>query len=91
MVDVISALLQSKLGVDVFVKQDPGYGIPEVSTGIPLVMKLKQAIYGLRTASRVWHLTLDKALKSIEEARLHLYQKWPIFLQLQDGRGGVLH
>ena len=29
------------------------------------VMKLKQAVFGLRTASRVWHLTLDKALQDL--------------------------
>ena len=65
MLDVKSALIQSKIDEEVFVKQAPGYGILKAATGIPMVMKLKQAIYGLRTASRVWHLTLDKALTTI--------------------------
>ena len=57
--------LQRKTYEEVFVKQAPGYGILEAATGIPMVVKLKQAVYGLRTASCVWHLTLDKALKTI--------------------------
>ena len=65
MLDVKSAFLQSKIDEEVFVKQAPGYGKLEAATGIPMVMKLEQAVYGLRTASRVWHHTLDKALKTI--------------------------
>ena len=45
--------------------QAPGYGILEAATGIPMVMKLKEAVYGLRTTSHGCHLTLDKALKTI--------------------------
>ena len=66
MLKVKSAFLQSKIDEEVFVKQAPGYGILEAATGIPMVMKLKQAVYGLRTASRVWYLTLDEALKTID-------------------------
>ena len=65
MLKVKSAFLQSKIDEEVFVKQAPGYGILEAATEIPMVMRLKQAVYGLRTASRDWHLTLDKALKTI--------------------------
>ena len=63
-----------------FVKQAPGYVKLEVATGIPMVMKLKHAVYGLRTASRVWHVTLDKALKTIgftstkNDPCLHIYE-----------------
>ena len=80
MLDVKSAFLHSKIDEEVFVKQDPGYGILEAATGIPMVMKLKQAVYGLRTASRVWHLALDKALKTIgftstkNDPCLHIYE-----------------
>ena len=66
MLDVKRALIQSKIDEEVFVKQAPGCGILEAATGIPMVMKLKQAVYGLRTASRVWYLTLDEALKTID-------------------------
>ena len=65
MLYVKRVFLQRKTYEEVFVKQAPGYGILEAATGILMVMKLKQAVYGLRTAIRVWHLTLDKALKSI--------------------------
>ena len=65
MLDVKRALIQSKIDEEVFVKQAPGCGILEAATGIPMAMKLEQAFYGLRTASRVWHLTLDKTLKTI--------------------------
>ena len=65
MLDVKCAFLQSKIDEEVFVKRGPGYGILEAATGIPMAMKLEQAFYGLRTASRVWHLTLDKALTTI--------------------------
>lgn len=65
MLYVKSAFLQSKLDEDVFVKQPPRYEVLDTTTGVPMVMKLKQAIYGLRTASRVWHLTPDQTLKNI--------------------------
>ena len=71
MLDVKSAFLQSKIDEEVFVKQAPGYRILEAATGIPMVMKLKHAVYGLRTASRVWYLTRDK----VEHHRLHLHEK----------------
>lgn len=65
MFHVKSAFLQNKIDQEVFVKQAPDYAILEAATGIPLVVQLKQATYGLRTASRVWHPTLNKALKNI--------------------------
>ena len=64
--DVKSAFPQSIIDEEAFVKQASGYGMLEAATGIPMVMKLKQAVYGLRTASRVWYLTLDEALKTID-------------------------
>ena len=52
MLDIKSAFRQSKINEEVFVKQAPCYGILEATTGITMFMKLKQALYGLRTASR---------------------------------------
>ena len=65
MCDVRSAFLQSPIDQPTFCKQADGYEVPGQSPGNPLVMKLKQAVYGLRTASRTWYNTLDKALKII--------------------------
>ena len=62
MLDVKTAFLQSPIDTPTYVRQAPGYEKLD-ATGKPFVMKLKQAVYGLRTASRVWHLTLDKALR----------------------------
>ncbi len=65
MLDVQSAFLQSPVDEPTFCRQAPGYEIPGPHPTNPLVMKLKQAVYGLRTASRTWYTTLDKALKHI--------------------------
>ena len=65
MLDVKIAFVQRKIDEEVFVKQAPGYAILEAATGITMVMKLKQAVCGLRTTSRVWHLTLDKVRETI--------------------------
>eukprot|EP00752_Nemacystus_decipiens_P006651 g5979.t1 len=64
MLDVKTAFLQSPIDAPTYVRQPPGYEKMDAQ-GKPLVMKLKQAVYGLRTASRVWHLTLDKALQDL--------------------------
>eukprot|EP00903_Cladosiphon_okamuranus_P017944 g16511.t1 len=64
MLDVKTAFLQSPIDAPTYVRQPPGYEKMDAQ-GTPMVMKLKQAVYGLRTASRVWHLTLDKALQDL--------------------------
>ncbi len=64
MMDVKTAFLQSPIDAPTYVRQPPGYEKMDAQ-GKPMVMKLKQAVYGLRTASRVWHLTLDKALQDL--------------------------
>ena len=64
MLDVKTAFLQSPIDTPTYVRQPPGYEKLDAQ-GKPMIMKLKQAVYGLRTASRVWHLTLDKALQDI--------------------------
>lgn len=65
MCDVQSAFLQSPIDQPTYCKQPPGYEVPGSNPSNPLVMKLKQAVYGLRTASRVWYTTLDKALRAL--------------------------
>ena len=64
MLDVKTAFLQSPIDTPTYVRQPPGYEKMDAQ-GKPMIMNLKQAVYGLRTASRVWHLTLDKALQDI--------------------------
>eukprot|EP00903_Cladosiphon_okamuranus_P017600 g16211.t1 len=64
MMDVKTAFLQSPINAPTYVRQPPGYEKMDAQ-GKPMVMKLKQAVYGLRTASRVWHLTLDNNLEDL--------------------------
>ena len=61
MLDVRTAFVQSPIDSPTYVRQAPGYEKLD-ARGNPVVMKLKQAVCGLRPASRVWHLTLDSAL-----------------------------
>lgn len=58
-------LLQRRIDEIELGKHKPSYKALEATTGIPMAMRLKQAVYGLRIASRVWYITLDKALKTI--------------------------
>ena len=47
MLGVQTLLLDADVDGDVFVKMAPGYEIVDIS-GVPLVMKLKKSLYGLR-------------------------------------------
>ena len=47
MLDVQTAFLNVDVEEDVFVKMAPGYETNE-EAGVPLVMKLKKSLYGLR-------------------------------------------
>ena len=59
--DVQTASLNADVEEDVFAKMAPGYEIADKS-GVPLVMKLKKSLYGLRQSPNNWLGTLDHHL-----------------------------
>ena len=86
MLDVKTAFLQSPIDTPTYVRQPHGYEKMDAQ-GKPMIMNLKQAVYGLRTASRVWHLTLDKALQDIGFKAT----KTDPCMYISEIEGGVLH
>ena len=50
--DVVTAFLQTKVEEEAYVRQATGYVIKDETTGVPLVMKLKKSLYGLRQSPR---------------------------------------
>ena len=64
MLDVQTAFLNADVEEDVFVKMAPGYEIND-EAGVPLVMKLKKSLYGLRQSPKNWFSTLDVELAVI--------------------------
>ena len=64
MLDVQTALFNTNTEEEVFVKMAPGYERRNES-GVPLVMKLKKSLYGLRHSPRNWFSTMDHHLGKI--------------------------
>ena len=64
MLDVQTAFLNADVEEDVFVKMTPGYDIADKS-GVPLVMKLKKSLHGLRQSPNNWLGTMDHHLAKI--------------------------
>lgn len=60
-VDISTAFLNGNIDTDVYMQQPEGFeqGEPD------WVLKLRKAIYGLKQASRMWHIVLDKALREM--------------------------
>ena len=64
MLDVQMAFLNADVDEDVFVKMAPGYETND-EAGVPLVMKLKKSLYGLRQSPKNWFSTMDVELAII--------------------------
>jgi hypothetical protein len=60
--DAITAFLNGKLSQPVYMRQPTGFEQGEVGT---LVCKLRQALYGLEAAARIWYDTLCERLSNI--------------------------
>lgn len=58
-IDVKSAFLKGDLEEEVYIEQPDGFRLTE---GLDMVCKLKKSLYGLKQASRVWYVRLDKYL-----------------------------
>ena len=63
--DVVTAFLQSQVEEDVYVRQAKGYEILDEDTGLPMVMKLKKSLYGLRQSPRNWGNAFAKGIAEI--------------------------
>lgn len=76
--DVNNAFLQGHLDEEVYMRQPPGFVDPQRSS---YICKLNKAIYGLRQASRAWHIELKKFLlhlgfhNSHSDASLFIFTK----------------
>ena len=64
MLDVQTAFLNGDVEEKVFIKMAPGYAIND-EAGVPLVMKLKKSLYGLRQSPKNWSSTMDVELAVI--------------------------
>ena len=63
--DVVTAFLQSKMEEEVYVRQAKGYEIMDQETGLPLVMKLKKSLYGLKQSPRNWGNAFANGIREI--------------------------
>ncbi|GMJ03321.1 hypothetical protein HRI_004001300 [Hibiscus trionum] len=63
-IDVNNAFLKGDLSEVVYMHQPPGF-VQLDSEGVPLVCKLKKAIYGLRQAPRNWFEKLKHSLQTL--------------------------
>ena len=68
MLDVQTAFLNAGVEEDVLVKMVPGYETND-EAGVPLVMKLKKNLYGLRQSPKYWFGTMDVKLAVMASAR----------------------
>ena len=68
--DVVPALLPGKVEEEVYVRQATGSTIKDDTTGVPVVMKLKKSLYGLRQSPRNFGNTFAKGIKVIGVAAL---------------------
>ena len=57
--DVQTAFLNANVEEEVHVKTAPGYENQDKKTGVPLVMRLRKSMYGLRQSPKNWHSTVD--------------------------------
>ena len=64
MLDVQTSCLNADVEEEVFVKMVLGYERSNQS-GVPLVVKLKKSLYGLRQSSKNWFSTMDHYLGKI--------------------------
>ena len=64
MLDVQTAFLNADVEKEGFVKMAPGYERSNES-GVPIVMKLKKRLYGLRQSPKNWFSTMDHHLGKI--------------------------
>ncbi|CAB1119606.1 unnamed protein product [Ectocarpus sp. CCAP 1310/34] len=62
---VVTAFLQSNVEAEVYVRQAKGYEIMDEVTGLPLVMKLKKSLYGLKQSPRNFGNAVAKGIKDI--------------------------
>ena len=73
---------------EVFVKQAKGYEILDEHTGLPLVMKLKKSLYGLRQSPRNFGNTFAEGIKGIvftpllSDPCLYVYGSGPTYAML---------
>ncbi|CAB1111740.1 unnamed protein product [Ectocarpus sp. CCAP 1310/34] len=63
--DVVTEFLQSNVEEEVYVRQAKGYEITDEVTGLPLVMKLKKSLYGLKQSPRNFGNAFAKGNKEI--------------------------
>ena len=64
--DVQTAFLNANVEEEVHVKTAPGYENQDKKTGVPLVMRLRKSMYGLRQSPKNWHSTIDTYVMKID-------------------------
>lgn len=55
--DVKTAFLNGNLEEEIFMRQPPGYAVPDIENK---VSRLKKSIYGLKQAARAWNHRLNE-------------------------------
>jgi hypothetical protein len=82
--DAVAAFLNSNLDEEIYLEQPEGF-----NDGSGFVWKLKKSIYGLKQLARLWHIEVDKHLKSIGFVKT--YGDECVFFRQQHDRTSVIY